>query len=344
MIYRGIKMLAKEEYMEIKILRKQGHKIKEIAREMGISKNTVKKYIATEEYHGYRKRTPVISKLNPFKDYILNRLEKGLPHRIPASVIYKELIPLGYQGKQTLLRCFIHLYWKDKQKLKPIIRFETQPGEQMQVDWATVRLNNRTITVFIAILGFSRKAYLEFTNDQTEDTLLRCHENAFHYFGGVPRNVLYDNMKTVVDKRDCYGKGDHKLQKTLYDFAKHYGFHPMLCRPFRPQTKGKVERFVSYFKHSFYYPLITKECFDNSLRGLNFELHKWLEGTAELRFIKEIEATPFYLYQQEKAMLQAVPVKSYDTFLKDSKYTQVTVWTPNLKTYEEVGGKYEYPA
>jgi transposase len=310
---------------------------------MSISKNTVKKYLTTDEDPGYKKRVPRISKLDPFKEYILDRLEKALPHRIPATVIYQEIVPRGYQGRATILRMFIHEYWKNKQKIKPIIRFETPPAEQMQVDWATVRLNNKSMPVFIAILGFSRKAYLEFTNNQTEETLLRCHENAFNYFGGVPKNVLYDNMKTVVDKRDCYGEGSHKLQKTLYDFAKHYGFRPKLCRPFRPQTKGKVERFVSYFRYSFYYPLITKCGFDSSLSGLNFELHKWLGEVAEQRFVKEIGATPFYLYQEEKMHLQSMPLNGYDVFIKNSEDPHDTVWTHSLKTYEEFGGKYEYP-
>ncbi|MCB1084889.1 MAG: transposase, partial [Chlamydiia bacterium] len=84
---------------------------------------------------------------------------------------------------------------------------------------------------FVAILGYSRKAYLEFTSSMNETTLLSCHKNAFEYFGGVPEKSLYDNMKTVVIKRDKYGKGNHGYQKTFLDFAKHYGFNPKLCRP-----------------------------------------------------------------------------------------------------------------
>lgn len=333
-------MISKEEYMEIQILRKQGYRQKEIARELGVSKNTVKKYLKKEELPEYKSRAPGPSKLDPFKDYIIERLEKGFPHRIPATVIYREIIPMGYQGRETILRVFIHRYWEKKKTIKPSIRFETCPAEQMQVDWATVLLGKKSLSVFLATLSFSRKSYLEFTTNQQEETLLRCHENAFHYFGGVPLNVLYDNMKTVVSHRNCFGKGRHQFQKTLYDFAKHYGFHPRLCSPYRPQTKGKVERLVRYFKHSFYYPLITKEDFDDSLPGLNFELHKWLKETAENRFIRELGATPSYLYMKEKEYLQPIPKIPYEIFLPEhDKPASNTLWTPNLKIYEDIGGK-----
>ena len=149
-------------------------------------------------------------------------------------------------------------------------------------------------------------------------------------------------MRTVVGNRNYYGEGKHQYQKTLYDFAKHYGSCPRLCRPYRPQTKGKVERFVSYFKHSFYYPLITKEAFDSSLAGLNFELHKWLKEIAEHRFIKELGATPKYLYEKEREHLQPLPKTPYGIFLPRDKQVLDAIWTPNLKIYEEIGGKYEY--
>lgn len=346
----GETMISQEEYMEIQILRKQGYRKKEIARALGISKNTVKKYLHEEESSHekgappkYKGRAPQSSKLDPFKEYVVARLEKGLPHRIPATVIYREIVPMGYHGRETILRSFIHKYWERRKTTEPSIRFETHPAEQMQVDWTTVHLGKRRLSVFLAILGFSRKSYLEFTTNQQEETLLRCHENAFHYFDGVPLNVLYDNMKTVVSHRDCFGKSKHQYQKTLYDFAKHYGFRPGLCRPYRPQTKGKVERFVSYFKHSFYYPLITKECFDDSISGLNFELHKWLKQFAENRFIKELGATPSYLYKEEKEHLQPLPKTPYGFFLPEcEKPVTDMLWTPNLKIYEEIGGKYEY--
>ncbi|KDU44156.1 integrase core domain protein, partial [Escherichia coli 3-373-03_S4_C1] len=84
--------------------------------------------------------------------------------------------------------------------------------------------------------------YIEFTDNMRYDTLETCHRNAFRFFGGVPREVLYDNMKTVVLQRDAYQTGQHRFHPSLWQFGKEMGFSPRLCRPFRAQTKGKVER------------------------------------------------------------------------------------------------------
>ena len=113
-------------------------------------------------------------------------------------------------------------------------------------------------------------------------------------------------MKTVVIKRDKYGKGNHGYQKSFLDFAKHYRFSPRLCRPKRPQTKGKVERSIQYIQNSFYYPLVTlKPKIDRN--SLNYEALKWLKETANTRFLRERKATVEELYLQEAAKLQLLP-------------------------------------
>lgn len=99
--------------------------------------------------------------------------------------------------------------------------------------------------------------YIEFTDNMRYDTLETCHRNAFR-FGGVPREVLYDNMKTVVLQRDAYQTGQHRFHPSLWQFGKEMGFSPRLCRPFRAQTKGKEERMVQYTRNSFYIPLMTR--------------------------------------------------------------------------------------
>jgi transposase len=96
----------------------------------------------------------------------------------------------------------------------------------MQVDFATIRRGRDRLSVFIATLGWSRATYLEFVTDERLETLLGCHERAFYFFGGVPREVLYDNMRTVVSDRDCYGPGLHRYNRTFVDFAHHHGFVP----------------------------------------------------------------------------------------------------------------------
>ncbi|EII8432651.1 transposase, partial [Escherichia coli] len=100
-----------------------------------------------------------------------------------------------------ILRAFIRSL-SVPQEQEPAVRFETEPGRQMQVDWGTMRNGRSPLHVFVAVLGYSRMLYIEFTDNMRYDTLETCHRNAFRFFGGVPREVLYDNMKTVVLQRD----------------------------------------------------------------------------------------------------------------------------------------------
>jgi transposase len=299
-------MLIMEQAVEIKILYKQGKSIRQIARETGLSKNTVKKYLRRNDPPKYKKRIEKPSKLEDYKQYLEERVNSASPHILPATVLLKEIQEQGYQGQITILRAFLRkIRTPEPEK---IIRYETDPGEQMQVDWWEIRKGKDPLYGFVAVLGYSRKAYLEFTCSMNETTLLNCHQNAFEYFGGVPEKVLYDNMKTVVIKRDKYGKGSHGYQKTFLDFAKHYGFNPKLCRPRRPQTKGKVERSIQYIQKSFYYPLVTlKEEIDRE--SLNYEALKWLKETANTRLLRERKGTVEELYLQEAAQLKPIPPK-----------------------------------
>ncbi|MGM5018219.1 DDE-type integrase/transposase/recombinase, partial [Escherichia coli] len=112
------------------------------------------------------------------------------------------------------------------QEQEPAVRFETEPGRQMQVDWGTMRNGRSPLHVFVAVLGYSRMLYIEFTDNMRYDTLETCHRNAFRFFGGVPREVLYDNMKTVVLQRDAYQTGQHRFHPSLWQFGKEMGFSP----------------------------------------------------------------------------------------------------------------------
>jgi transposase len=172
----------------------------------------------------------------------------------------------------------------------------------MQVDWAVIRRGADPLSVFVAVLGHSRMAYAQFVTDERLETLIACHEAAFTFFGGTPHEVLYDNMRTVVIGRDAYGPGKHRLQPGFRDFAHHHGFLPRLCRPYRAQTKGKVERFIRYLRHSFWVPL------DSRLRPLgvkvdvataNIEVRKWLRDTANARLHGTTGRVPTELLAEE---------------------------------------------
>lgn len=211
-------MINQEEQMEIKILNKQGMGIRKIARTLGISRNTVRRYLRHEAILSYKKRPKKSSILDPYRSSIAVRLEQAKPYNIPATVIYKEIQQQGYQGGLTIVRNFIRSI-RPVTPVNPVVRFETEPGHQMQVDWAVLQGGKQRLLAFVAIMGYSRRSYVEFTHADDINTFLQCHVNAFEYFNGVPQEVLYDNMKTVVIERDFYKDGHHKFQKTFLDFT-----------------------------------------------------------------------------------------------------------------------------
>src|SRR5271154_6176716 len=245
-------MLVAEEAVEIRVLRRQGKSIRKIARMLDVSRNTVRRYLRVEGPPRYTREARPI-KLDAFKRYIAERVKAAAPDWIPATVLLRELRALGYSGGYSILKDHLATL-RPLAKPEPLIRFETDPGRQMQVDFATIRRGRDRLSVFIATLGWSRASYVEFVTDERLETLLGCHERAFYFFGGVSHEVLYDNMRTVVSDRDLYGPGLHRYNRTLLDFAHHQGFVPRLCMPYRPKTKGKVERFIRYLRASFYVP------------------------------------------------------------------------------------------
>lgn len=188
-------MITFEIRMEIKVLHKRGMSIRAIARELGISRNTVRSHLkAKSEKPQYSPRPAPSSLLDEYRDYISKRISDAHPYKIPATVIAREIMELGYRGGLTILREFIRKQTLPAQA-EPVVRFETEPGRQMQVDWGTMRNGKSPLHVFVAVLGYSRMLYIEFTDNMRYDTLEACHRNAFSFFGGVPQEVLYDNMK-----------------------------------------------------------------------------------------------------------------------------------------------------
>ena len=287
--------------MEIRILKRQGLSVREIARRTNLSRNTVKRYLRSTEDPGYAPRPAVLGKLDAHKVFLSGRVAAAHPDRIAGTVLLSELRLRGYTGGITILR--EHLaFLRPATVPDPVVRFETEPGRQMQVDWAVIRRGADPLSVFVAVLGHSRMAYVQFVTDERLETLMACHEAAFVFFGGTPHEVLYDNMRTVVIGRDAYGPGKHRLQPGFRDFAHHHGFLPRLCRPYRAQTKGKVERFIRYLRHGFWVPL------DSRLRPLgikvdavtaNIEVRKWLRDTANVRLHGTTERVPIELLSDE---------------------------------------------
>ncbi|KKG94227.1 integrase, partial [Methanosarcina mazei] len=265
-------MLKMEEWLLIRDLYSQGFSISKISRQTGYARATVRKYLNKKTVPEPQKRPGRKSKLDPYKPYILEKLNEG-PYT--ASRLYREIKEMGFDGGKTIVKDFVREV-RPKQGVPAILRYETKPGVQAQVDWGelgTIEVDGKLKKLFCfnMILGYSRMRYVEFTLSIDTSTLIQCHLNAFEYFGGFTQEILYDNMKQVVIKR-ALKSSDSEWNSQFEDFFKCFGFTPRLCRPYRPQTKGKIENTVGYVKRDF---VLGRQF--TSLEDLNGQVHRWLE-------------------------------------------------------------------
>ena len=304
-------MISQERWMEIRILAQQGRSIREIARMTGLSRNTVRRYLRSHAWTGYKKRAERPGKLDPFKRYIEERLDAAAPHRLPASVLYREIAALGFDGCERLVRSFVRDLHPPPDP-EPVVRFETAPGLQMQVDWCVFRRGANPLSAFVATLGFSRASYVEFVTSERFEVLRHCHEQAFAFFGGVPQEVLFDNMLTVVIERNAHGEGQHRFHPKLWDLAHHFGFRPRLCQPYRAQTKDKVERFNHYLRNSFFYPLqsrLKQAGLVLDAATANAEVRRWVAEVANCRMHRGLGERPIDRLAVEQDVLQPLPAR-----------------------------------
>jgi transposase len=305
----GALMISDEVYVEIEVLRKQGLSLRRIAAEVGCAVNTVRAHLAAPGLPRYERHAKRPIKLAPYETYLRERQAAAHPEWIPASVLYRELVARGYTGGSSQLRAFMHRL-KPTIPIEPVVRFETESGAQMQVDWVEFRKGARPLYAFCATLGYSRASQVEFVSDMKVDTLIACHEHAFAAFGGVPRQVLYDNMKTVILERDAYGEGEHRYHAGFLDYARHCGFVIKLCRPYRARTKGKVERFNGYLRRSFYVPLVARlkqAGLELDVATANAQVQFWLADIANQRLHGTTGAQPAQRLLEERATLQPLP-------------------------------------
>jgi len=249
-------------------------------------------------------RAPRYSVLDPFKDHIQRRLAK---YDLTAMKLFAEVQVQGYRGSYPIVQRYVQQIRPPKPK-PAFVRFETEPGQQGQVDWSPFgRINHlgqsRKLSCFALVLGYSRALYAEFTVSENLTTLVQCHLNAFQYLGGIPRELLYDQMKTVV----LSWSPDHiEWNPQFADFAKTFGFDPRACRPRRAQTKGKIERPFGYIGDSFFAGLDIEHL---TLDELNTQLRYWLDHIANTRVHRTTQCVPFERLKEEKLLL--VPDRTY---------------------------------
>jgi transposase len=246
------------------------------------------------------------SKLDPYKEFLKRRLEQGGDIRLPATVLHREIAEQGFEGSVKLVQRFLAAI-KPKPEPQPVIRFETLPGHQLQIDFVVLRRAGRrryAPSLPSSATHAIRSSSLPTTN-RTE-TLIACLERAFHWFGGVPSHVLCDNPKTIVIERDAYDDGKHRFNSKLLDFAKHCGFSIKLCAPYRAQTKGKVERFHRYFRESFFNPLQSRYGEPVDVALCNREVIPWLRDVAGKRIHATLKERPVDRFQREREHLKAI--------------------------------------
>ncbi len=302
-------MLTQERLVEIHVLHRQGQSIRAIAHQLGVSRNTVRRYLRDlTVVPRYPDREPRATKLEPYKPYLLARIEAAKPHWIPAAVLFSEIQERGYSGGLTQLKHYVAGF--KTVAPDPVVRFETPPGKQMQVDFTTISRNRCKIKAFVATLGFSRATYVRFSEHERQEDWLRGIEEACQYFGGVPQEILFDNAKTIMIERDAYGEGQHRWNAQLLARARDYGFVARACRPYRARTKGKVERFNGYLKHSFITPLaatLSQAGLRLDVTTANAHIGPWLERVAHQRLHGTTGIKPQVLLDQERFQLGPLP-------------------------------------
>lgn len=267
--------------IEIHELKKQGLSIQAISEELSLDRKTVRKYLnEPPRPPAYGPRRTGTSQLDRHRDFLQDRMKAGVWN---ARVLLRELRGQGYAGGYTTLTDWLRPQ-RETARVVAVRRFETPPGRQAQVDWGHLgsletSQGKSALSGFVYTLGYSRMMFAEAALDQTLGTLLRLHERAFHELGGVPEEILYDRMKTVWQETD--ERGETIWHPVFLDFARYWGFQPRLCRPYRAQTKGKIESGVKYVRRNFVCGLQGRE--PTGLVDFNGQLRAWVQEVANQR-------------------------------------------------------------
>src|SRR5713226_1162368 len=300
-------MLALEERFMIREMYRKGVSISEIARRIGRDRKTIRHIVTAPDLAAAKHaRQAKACKIDPYAPYLEQRMAEGV---LNARKLYGEILTQGYPGKESKVREFVHERRPDKEPIGSV-RFETAPGEQGQVDWGLfgfITHHGRTyrLYAFVMTLGWSRASYLRFTISADNTWFIRCHLHAFAYLGGVPKRLLYDNLKSVVLWRDA--EDVVHWNPRFLDEAFVAGFSPQACKPYRPQTKGKVENGVKYVRGNFWPGLHFRD-----LEDLNTQALAWLNTTANPRVHGTTGEVPFTRLRSE-GLQPADKALTYDT-------------------------------
>ena len=286
---------------EIYEMHGQGHSARAIAQELGLARNTVLKYLKSPEAMRPKPRPPRGSKLDPYAEHIDRRMAEGLENYV---VLLRELRALGYAGSYNTVVEYVKPRRRGRQP-EATMRFETAPGEQAQVDWGSLGYvgadgKKHRVWAFVMTMGWSRACYVELVRRADTGAFIQCHVNAFEYLGGVPRRCLYDNAKVVTLGKDENGQVEWNLR--MLDFARRVGFDIRLCRPYRAQTKGKVESGVKYVRRNMWPSIRFTDDADLNRQGL-----EWCDTVANARVHGTTYRVPWEMLDEERLHLGKLP-------------------------------------
>jgi transposase len=302
-------MITQEAAVDILMLHRQGFSARNIGRRLGIDRRTVKRYLEDPSVIGQRKKVPRTSVLDPFRDHIKVWLQDD--EGVTAQWIFNRLVPLGYPGGYERVKVYCRSLREEMSRIA-YIRFETEPAMQAQVDFAEFMVlrtdgTERKYYLFVMVLGYSRMLYAELLEHCDLVSFLDAHIHAFDFFGGVPREVLYDRMKNVYIRRVA-GK-DH-FNDTLVSFSTHYGFAPRVAPAYAPWVKGKVERPIHFVRENFWrgYAFTSMERANLDLLSWSYQTAQRIHGTTHQGVVER--------FSIERPLLSPLPAVCFDTSYK----------------------------
>lgn len=294
---RGDVMLMPDEVSAMVRLHERGWGTKRIAAELGCSRTTVKRYIEADGWVAYRKpRRP--KALDGLEGWLAERFRR---HRGNADVVRQDLArERGIMvSLRTIERAVAPLRQALRAEARACVRFETPPGQQLQIDFGEMRVSIGEeavrVYLFVATLGYSRRVFVRAFRHERQSAWFDGLEGAFRHFGGVPREVLLDNARALVDHHDAATR-EVRFNERLHTFARYWGVRPRACAPYRARTKGKDERGVGYVKHN----AIAGHSFA-SWPALEAHLLWWMREIADVRDHGTTGEAPRLRFERDEA-------------------------------------------
>ena len=339
-------MFGREQRVLLRHYLEQGLSKTAVAERLGISRRTVYYWVEAgqldreldDEPVRYRARPPVARKVDAYRGIVETRLAEY--PKLSAVRLFEEIKAAGYEGGYTQLKELVRSV-RPMPPADPVMRFETAPGHQAQVDFAEFRLPWGKRYALVVVLGYSRMIWLQFYSRQTMAVLMRGLERAFEFLGGVPNELLFDQLKAVIIDDERLAGGKLLENGEFMRFAAHWGFRIRACRPYRARTKGKVERPIGYVRQGFFYG----RNFLND-EDLNAQALSWMARTANVRTHRTILEAPQARFERdERPLLNPLAMQPYRSLVLESArpaarklHAMPTVERRPLAVYDQIAG------